>query len=116
MANPITFVEILSPNSKELSDFYANVFGWEVYPPQGAMEYRVMNPKAENGVTGAIGDPYAGENWVTFYVGVKDIDAVIEKVIANGGSVKVPKFTTDTGFTLAIVRDSQEHVIGLQQV
>ena len=75
-----------------------------------------MNPKAENGVTGAIGDPYAGESWVTFYVGVKDIDAVIEKVIANGGSVKVPKFTTDTGFTLAIVRDSQEHVIGLQQV
>ena len=116
MANPITFVEILSHNSKELADFYSNVFGWEIYPPQGSMEYRVMNPKAENGVTGAVGDPYAGEDWVTFYVGVSDIDAVIEKVVANGGSVRVPKFTTDTGFTLAIVKDSQGHIIGLQHI
>lgn len=114
--NAITFVEILSPNSKDLAGFYSNVFGWDVYPPQGSMEYRVMNPKAENGVMGAIGDPYTGENWVAFYVGVEDIEATIEKVVANGGSVKVPKFTTDTGFTQAMVQDSQGHVIGLQQI
>lgn len=115
MANAITFVELLSPNSRDLAAFYANVFGWDVYPPQGSMEYRVMNPKAENGVMAAIGDPYAGENWTAFYVGVADIEETIGKVIENGGSVKVPKFTTDTGFTQAIVQDSQGHIIGLQQ-
>lgn len=114
MANAITFVEILTPNSAELADFYRSVFDWDVYPPMGSMEYRVMNPKAENGVMGAIGDPYTGERWVAFYVGVEDIDATIEKVVQNGGSVRVPKFTTDTGFTQAMVQDTQGHVIGLQ--
>lgn len=49
------------------------------------------------------------------YVSVDSIEAMIEKVLNNGGSVKVPKFTTDTGFTQAIVADSQGHVIGLQE-
>lgn len=115
MKNAITFIEILSKDSKKLVDFYQNVFGWEIYPPQGSMEYRLMNPKADNGIMGAIGDPYAGEDWTCFYVAVDNIDETIEKVKSNGGLVKVPKFTTDTGFTQAIVADAHGHVIGLQQ-
>ena len=50
-----------------------------------------------------------------FYVMVDDIDAAVERAVAAGGSVKVPKYATDTGFTLAYVCDPAGHVIGLQQ-
>lgn len=66
MANAITFIEILSQNAKDLGSFYQDVFGWKIYPPQGAMDYRIMDPETDNGVMAAIGAPYAGENWLAF--------------------------------------------------
>ena len=116
MANQISFVEILAPGSRGLGAFYHDAFGWDVYEPAGSMEYRVMNPNGDNGVMAAIGDPFVdGEAWLCFYVMVDDIDAAVERAVAAGGSVKVPKYATDTGFTLAYVCDPAGHVIGLQQ-
>ena len=46
---------------------------------------------------------------------VDDIDAAIERAVAAGGAVKMPKYATDTGFTLAYVADPAGHVISLQQ-
>lgn len=117
MANPITFIEITSKNSKEMVEFYQNVFGWNVYPPAGEMEYRVMNPQSTNHIMAAIADPYSKfqEEWVAFYIGVKSVDETIEEVLNNGGSIVVPKFTTDTGFTQALVKDNRGHVLGIQE-
>ena len=117
MANPITFIEITSKNSKEMIDFYQNVFWWNVYPPAGEMEYRVMDPKSPNHMLAAIADPYSKdkEEWVAFYIGVESVNDTIDEVLKNGGSIVVPKFTTDTGFTQALVKDNKGHVLGIQE-
>ena len=39
----------------------------------------------------------------------------MKKVVQNGGKVKVPKFTTDTGFTLAYIEDRNGNIIGLTE-
>lgn len=116
MKNKISSVEIITPNSKELAEFYGTVFGWDIYPPAGSMEYRVMNPNGDNHVMGMVGDPFINnESWVTFYITVDDIDDMLKKVVACGGKVKVPKFTTDTNITLAYFEDAKGHVVGLTE-
>ena len=44
-----------------------------------------------------------------------DLPGAVERAVAAGGSVKMPKYATDTDFTLAYVCDPAGHVIGLQQ-
>lgn len=116
MANEVRFFEIIGENSKKLGEFYNKVFEWNVLPPAGSMEYYLMDTKGENGVMGAVGDPFINnQGWIAIHVAVDDIDEIIEKVIENGGKLKVPKFTTDTGFTLAYIEDSNGNIIGLNE-
>ncbi|MGG4392176.1 hypothetical protein COK01_26820 [Priestia megaterium] len=116
MGNPVTFFEITGKNSKELAKFYSEIFGWNIIPPQGSMEYRIMDTDTQEGIPGAIGDPIGGDDtWLTIYITVPDIDSTLEKIKQNGGKIKIPKFTTDTGFTLAYVEDAFGHTLGITQ-
>ena len=116
MANEVKFFEIIGNNSKELGEFYSKVFDWNILPPAGTIEYSLMDTKGENGVMGAVGSPFINnESWITIYVTVDSIDEIMKKVVQNGGKVKVPKFTTDTGFTLAYIEDRNGNIIGLTE-
>lgn len=116
MANYVSFFEIISKDSKKIGEFYSKVFGWNILPPAGSMEYRLMIADKEKGINGAVGDPYANdESWMTIYVSVDNIDEIIASVVENGGEVKIPKFTTDTGFTVAYVKDCNGNILGITE-
>ncbi|WP_144559630.1 VOC family protein [Shouchella miscanthi] len=116
MSNKVNFFEIVSKNSSELSKFYEEVFGWNIIPPQGSMEYRIMLTGDDNTSVGAVADPIVNEEtWVTIGVQVDSIEETIKLVESNGGELKVPKFTTDTGFTRAYIKDSAGNIIALDE-
>ncbi|MNW36537.1 Glyoxalase-like domain protein [compost metagenome] len=116
MANQVSFFEIISKNSVQLGEFYGKTFGWNIIPPQGSMEYRLMDTKGGNGVMGAVGEPIIKEEtWLTIYISVDNIDQTLEDVVNNGGKIKAPKFSTDTGFTLAYIEDLSGNIIGITE-
>lgn len=88
-----TFADLTVPNADEVRDFYANVVGWKPVPlSMGDYDDYMMMATDEQG-TGICW--LRGENdylppvW-QIYVMVEDLDASIQAVKENGGSVIGP--------------------------
>lgn len=93
--------------------FYDNVIGWTVEAqPSGEMDYRMIQTSGGDMVGGVMrltNDMAANgakPTWL-FYVGVDDVDASVEKVKANGGSVHLPPWDIPGVGRIAMVSDPQ---------
>lgn len=114
MANQIIHAEVVGKDGPKLQQFYSQVFDWKLNTdlPGGYG----MSDSAETGTvfgTGPAPDGSAG--WVTFYVGVPDIDATLARVEANGGRTLMPKYSPAPDTHIAMFADPEGHVIGLSQ-
>ncbi len=92
--------------------FYDEVMGWTIEPqPSGEMDYRMIDTadRQVGGVmrlTHEIKEGGVKPSWL-FYIGVDNVDATIEKIAAERGSVLMPAWDMPGVGRMAFVADPQ---------
>lgn len=116
--NRVVHFDIAANDPEKISAFYRDVFGWEFTKWDGPMDYWMIKtggdgtPGIDGGVGRASDDSPAG---ITNTVGVTDLDAMLRKVQANGGSVVVGKMAVPGVGWLAYVTDVEGNLFGMMQ-
>ena len=88
--HPIVHVEIPATDLKEATQFYADVFEWEI---DHSMEDYPMF-KAEGGPAGGfvkLSDPAHSVGVPLLFLGTDDIEATLATIEAHGGKTLMPK-------------------------
>jgi hypothetical protein len=107
-------IEFPADDLQRARSFYANVFGWEFRQAEGFDNYLLYTagPGELGGGIGLRGS--TAPDAVRNYIDVDSVDASVDLVTANGGTVVTPK--TDIGFGwYAAVTDTEGNEIGLYQ-
>jgi predicted enzyme related to lactoylglutathione lyase len=92
MHQPVTYVELNSPDLDRTVEFFAQVFGWQPQP-FAAPDYLVAPHGTGAGIdTGLLGSR-DGQPRSVPVIRVDDLDVVTAKVSACGGTVVVEPFT-----------------------
>ena len=109
--------EVPTSDSAASVKFYENVLGWKITRWEGPMEYYLVEtgPDGEPGINGGLGGAANEFKGTVNTVGVDDIDAVLKKVIENGGQIVMPRDEIPGVGLLAYVREPGGAVIGLMQ-
>jgi predicted enzyme related to lactoylglutathione lyase len=111
MANKVMWYEVLGQDAQKLKGFFGELFGWQFKETPG-IEYGMTNPEA-TGIGGGVGSsPQKNASWTTFYVGVENIGAALDKAQRLGGSVLMP-VTKLPDVTIAVFADPEGHPVGL---
>lgn len=115
MANRIGWFEIIGGDASRLHSFYTGLFGWGINA-NNEMQYGLVSDQ-DAGIGGGIGpDPEGGPGYVTFYVGVDDINASMARAEQLGGkTIMPPTELPDFGVTFALFADPEGHIVGLTQ-
>jgi predicted enzyme related to lactoylglutathione lyase len=108
---PITHVEIQSKQQPKLVEFYGQLFDWhmDTNNPDG---YAMVDTHAGKGIGAGIGQNPMGQNFVTFYVDVSDLDGTLKKAEALGART-VLKPTQTGPVTIAMFADPEGNMVGL---
>jgi uncharacterized protein len=89
-----THFEIPADDPDRARSFYGDLFGWSFADPVAGLEgyHLFTTPVGQEGMGGAIGKrgESAGETLRT-YVHVDSVEAALERAVALGGSVVLPK-------------------------
>lgn len=115
MGNPPAMFEIMAINQSRLIDFYTSVFDWQVQRNQEGFAY-IHFPPATYHLLGGIGQARPGvTGWgkgVAFYIQVDDLQATLDKVVAQGGAMAVAPVAAD-GYHFAMFEDPECNLIGM---
>ena len=112
MANSIAWFEVLGNDFDALKRFYGELFGWSYDEPMDG--YAIAAPEGQDGLMGGVGrDPSGAGGHATFYVGVDDVQAALDKAESLGGSALMPPTEPMPGTTIALFSDPEGHVVGL---
>lgn len=116
MGNPVgSFIwyELMTPDPDAAAAFYGDVVGWTVGAnamPEGGMDYRMIarsNGRFSGGVMALTDEMIGGgakPGWLG-YIYVPDVDAEVERILAEGGQVRMPAMTMEGVGRMAMVTD-----------
>jgi predicted enzyme related to lactoylglutathione lyase len=108
MMGRFVWYELMTPDPAAAADFYAKVVGWEIeVTAMTGAEYRLLKTEGQQ-VAGilATADDVGGEpaRWYG-YVGVEDVDAAADTLVAGGGTMfRAPADIPNVG-RFAVVAD-----------
>ena len=113
MANQVVWFEVIGQDGDALRRFYGDMFGWSFDVPEG-MDYGMVSPE-QTGIGGGVGTGQEGApSYQTFYAGVDDVEAALQKAESLGGTRTMgPEQMDDPPMTIALFTDPEGHVIGL---
>mgnify|MGYP000660477607 CR=1 FL=1 len=111
MGKPVVHWEINTKDPARLHEFYAELFDWKI-DANNPINYGLVDTGGKRGINGGIG-PTDGENYVTFYVEVEDLQAYLDKAVKLGGKVVVPPTEIPGMVTFAMFTDPEGNRIGL---
>lgn len=116
MPRPIHF-EIPAENPERAIGFYSSAFGWKFSKWDGPMEYWTIatGQAPEPGIDGGLMLRRDPNQPCVNTVGVEDLDGSIERVLASGGSLAVPKMPIPGVGWLAYCKDTEGHIFGMMQ-
>ena len=115
--------EVHASQPQVLIDFYSALLGWS-FQKYGPNDYWliVTGPDDQPGINGGLmlrhGAPPAEGQAVNAYVctaGVEAVDASVEKAVALGGTIALPKMPIPGVGWLAYVKDPDGNILGLLQ-
>jgi len=124
--NRIAHFEIHAQDPERAVKFYVDCFGWEIKKWEGGqMEYwMVMTGKQDEpgGINGGLmrrigAAPVGGEpvNGHVNTIVVDDYDAIAAKILANGGTVAMPKMALVGMAWQGYFKDTEGNIFGLHQ-
>jgi uncharacterized protein len=112
MANQVVWFEVTGPDGPALQRFYSETFGWEI-DSSNPMGYGVVEGD-EGSVGGGVGGTQeGGSGHATFYIGVDDPQAFLDKIEAAGGRTVLPVTEIPDMATFALFTDPQGNLVGL---
>jgi hypothetical protein len=111
MADKVVWFEVTGKDRGKLQSFYGELFGWKV-DASNPMNYGMVEAE-ESGIGGGIGQADNGDGHVTFYMGVDDPQAYLDKAEKLGGKTVVPVTEIPNMVTFALIADPEGHVIGV---
>ena len=114
MGSPVIHWEMWSANPERASDFYKQVFDWEIqYLPE--MDYRLVNTGGTGGINGGIMKPQDGPipAPTSLYIAVDDLDAYGRKIVAAGGSLVVDNMEVPGMGRFSLFSDPDGRVMGI---
>jgi len=120
MGNAVVHFEVMAQDRQRVMSFFSELFGWKI-DTDNPMGYGVIAhsdnySKGGIGIGGGIfGDMPAGQDGVTFYVEVDDIEATLTQVEKLGGQRLMGPETAEGGPTFGHLLDPEGHWIGLFQ-
>jgi hypothetical protein len=113
MGQAVLYFEIIAPNMKQSGEFYASLFDWEVSSSDDP-NYSIAMTGGDNGVFGGIGQAEkSGDERVTLYAGVDDVQAYLDKAEKLGGKTVQPPTDIPGYGTVALFADPAGQVTGL---
>ena len=120
-ANHVAHFAINADDLNRARHFYEKVFGWRfaAWGPPGFFQITTSDGR-EPGPLGALqkrrelvaGQPTIGYECT---VSVADVDAVAAAVVANGGTILIPRTLIPTVGHLIFFRDSEGNAVGAMQ-
>jgi predicted enzyme related to lactoylglutathione lyase len=109
--NPVVYFEVMGKDHRALTSFFSGLFGWETRPA-GPANYDFVD--TGDAVRGGIGSPpEGGPSYVTFYVEVDDLQAMLDKAEALGGRIVMDPTNVAENTDVALFEDPEGHIIGL---
>jgi len=120
MGNAVVHFEVMAQDRQRVMSFFSELFGWKI-DTDNPMGYGVIAhsdnySKGGIGIGGGIfGDMPAGQDGVTFYVEVDDIEATLTQVEKLGGQRLMGPETAEGGPTFGHLLDPEGHWVGLFQ-
>ena len=123
MNRPIHF-EIHAENTERAIAFYTRLFGWQFSQWAGQPYWLVKTgeegtPGINGGLLPRQGPGPAAMAAVSAYVctiDVENLDAMVEKAVAAGGSVALPKMPIPTMGWLAYCKDTEGNLFGMMMM
>ena len=109
----ICYVEMPAVDIRRSSDFYANVFGWQIRR-RGDGSTAFDDGVGEVSGTWVVGRPASTTPGLLFYIMVDSVATTIDAVLAHGGEIVQP-IGADAPEITARFRDPAGNVIGLYQ-
>ncbi len=108
-AGEICWRELRTKDLPAALEFYSKLFGWTMEQTKTSeIPYKeiVVGGTAAGGMMSMVGDDWGGapSHWAN-YIAVENADQTAEKIMANGGSVRVPPFDAPGVGRIAMVAD-----------
>jgi predicted enzyme related to lactoylglutathione lyase len=91
MTQPVSYLELNSPDLSTSAQFFSHVFGWTVQP-FASPDYLVAPHCDQPGVDTALLASRDGQPRAVPVIRVADLDDATSRVETNGGTVVVPPF------------------------
>jgi predicted enzyme related to lactoylglutathione lyase len=113
----VEYFEINADDPQRVMDFYKGVLGWSFERWKGPFEYWLARTgaKEEVGIDGGVQRRTDSRLKVVNYIGVKDIDELVRKVVMHHGSIVQPKTAVPgVGWTI-MFRDTEGNIFGAMQ-
>ena len=115
MPRPIHF-ELHTDNPERAAAFYRQVFAWQIDKWEGPVDYWLAStgPESEPGIHGAI-TQRSGNLTTVNTIGVPSVDEYVQKVVAAGGTIALPKMAVPGVGWIAYGIDTEGNIFGMMQ-
>jgi predicted enzyme related to lactoylglutathione lyase len=113
MSSPIVFIDIAGPDSNQLSEFYNDLFSWEIGPDGSFSVDVASSAQSPSTLLGSIRkDPQEK----ILYIGVDDVAATLAQIVEQGGEVDQQRFEVPGVVVLGLFRDPAGNRMGLVEM
>jgi predicted enzyme related to lactoylglutathione lyase len=114
MGQPVVHWEFWTQDQKKVSDFYAQVFEWNIKPlPE--MNYTLVETGGTGGINGGIMTPQQGP-WpgnMAFYIDVEDLAKYRNRIKNAGGKILVEEQSVPGVGSFSLFSDPDGRVLGM---
>ena len=109
--------DIPAGDTERALKFYEDVFGWEIRPAGGLLDYWLVKTGAdkEPGINGVLSLREAAWQRITCFVDVESLAETLTMVAAKGGRIVQPKTVIPGVGYIAACKDTEDNVIGIME-
>ena len=112
MGNPVVHFEIGGLDAERTRAFYSELFDWDVECDPGG--YALVDTRSDAGICGGIMQtPPQAQPYVTFYVGVDDLDKYLTRAQELGGTKVLEPMEVGRIGAFAMFADPDGNLVGL---
>lgn len=121
----VVHFEIHAADPDRAVKFYTTLFGWKITKWDGPADYWLIStgPADQRGIDGGLLRRHGPEpaemqcvNSFVCTVDVPNVDAFVEKALAAGGTMALPKMPIPGVGWLAYVKDTEGNILGMMQM